>query len=79
MKILPVFILGTQSTLVTNVYINFVITLLAMVLFALFLFQVLFKIGHFSVLFHTFSWRRTWNIFRSITGFIQLVMDPESF
>ncbi|ATH63262.1 iron chelate uptake ABC transporter family permease subunit [Staphylococcus pasteuri] len=78
-KILPVFILGTQSTLVTNVYINFVITLLAMVLFALFLFQVLFKIGHFSVYFILLVGVVLGTFFRSITGFIQLVMDPESF
>lgn len=46
-KILPVYLLGTQSTIVNNVYINFLITLVTMVLFALILFQVLFKVGHF--------------------------------
>ena len=45
------FLLGTQSTIVNNVYINFMITLITMVLFALILFQVLFKMGHFSVYF----------------------------
>ncbi|VED29207.1 iron chelate uptake ABC transporter family permease subunit [Staphylococcus warneri] len=78
-KILPVFLLGTQSTIVNNVYINFMITLITMVLFALILFQVLFKIGHFSVYFILLVGVILGTFFRSITGFIQLVMDPESF
>lgn len=78
-KILPVFLLGTQSTIVNNVYINFLITLVTMVLFALILFQVLFKVGHFSVYFILLIGVILGTFFRSITGFIQLIMDPESF
>ena len=32
-KVLPIFILGEQATVVTNIYLNFLITLIAMVLF----------------------------------------------
>lgn len=72
-KVLPVFLFGIQSVWVTNVYLNFILTLITMVLFALILFQGIFKIFILliGVLLGTF--------FRSITGFIQLIMDPESF
>ena len=32
-KVLPIFILGEQATVVTNIYLNFLITLIAMVFF----------------------------------------------
>ncbi|MDQ7229066.1 iron chelate uptake ABC transporter family permease subunit, partial [Staphylococcus aureus] len=50
-KVLPVFLFGIQSVCVTNVYLNFILTLITMVLFALILFQGIFKIGHFSIYF----------------------------
>lgn len=50
-KVIPVFLFGIQSVWVTNVYLNFILTLVTMVLFALLLFQVIFKIGQFSIYF----------------------------
>lgn len=78
-KVLPVFLLGTQATMVTNVYINFLITLITMVLFALFLFKGIFKIGNASVYFILLVGVVLGTFFRSITGFIQLIMNPDDF
>ncbi|HEH0916898.1 TPA: iron chelate uptake ABC transporter family permease subunit [Staphylococcus aureus] len=78
-KVIPVFLFGIQSVWVTNVYLNFILTLVTMVLFALLLFQVIFKIGQFSIYFILLIGVLLGTFFRSITGFIQLIMDPESF
>ncbi len=76
-KVLPVFLFGIQSVWVTN-DILFYINTITMVLFALILFQGIFKIGHFSIYFILLIGVLLGQ-FRSITGFIQLIMDPESF
>lgn len=76
-KVLP--ILGEQATVVTNIYLNFLITLIAMVFFSLLLFQVIFKLGHFSVYFILLVGVILGTFFRSITSFLQLIMNPESF
>ena len=78
-KVLPVFLVGTQAAIVTNVYLNFLTTLVAMVLFALLLFEGMFKLGNFSVYFILLIGVVLGTFFRSITSFIQLIMDPESF
>lgn len=79
MKVMPVFLLGTQSIFVTNVYLNFTLTLVAMVLFSLILFQIIFKINNFSIYFVLLIGVLLGTFFRSITSFIQLIMDPEDF
>lgn len=78
-KVLPVFLVGTQAAVVTNVYLNFFVTLIAMVLFSLLLFEGIFKLGNFSVYFILLVGVILGTFFRSITSFIQLIMDPESF
>ncbi|PTF02656.1 iron ABC transporter permease [Staphylococcus devriesei] len=78
-KVLPVFLVGTQAAIVTNAYLNFLTTLVAMVLFALLLFEGMFKLGNFSVYFILLIGVVLGTFFRSITSFIQLIMDPESF
>ena len=78
-KVLPIFLLGEQATVVTNIYLNFLITLIAMVLFSLLLFQVIFKLGHFSFYFILLVGVILGTFFRSITSFFQLIMNPESF
>ena len=50
-----------------------------MVLFSLLLFQVIFKLGHFSVYFILLVGVILGTFFRSITSFLQLIMNPESF
>ncbi|WP_415425863.1 iron chelate uptake ABC transporter family permease subunit [Staphylococcus borealis] len=78
-KVLPVFLVGTQAAVVTNVYLNFFVTLIAMILFSLLLFEGMFKLGNFSVYFILLVGVILGTFFRSITSFIQLIMDPESF
>lgn len=78
-KVLPVFLLGTQASVVTNTYLNFLLTLIVMVLFSLVLFQGMFKLGHFSVYFILLVGVVLGTFFRSITGFIQLIMNPHDF
>ncbi|GGG89395.1 iron ABC transporter permease [Staphylococcus pragensis] len=78
-KVLPVFLLSEQATIVTNVYLNFLITLVAMVLFSLLLFQGIFKLGNFSVYFILLVGVILGTFFRSITSFLQLIMNPDSF
>ncbi len=50
-----------------------------MVFFSLLLFQVIFKLGHFSVYFILLVGVILGTFFRSITSFLQLIMNPESF
>lgn len=78
-KVIPIFLLGAQSQFVTNIYLNFALTLVGMVLFALILFQFMFKVGNFSVYFILLVGVILGIFFRSITSFIQLIMDPDSF
>ncbi|PNZ66416.1 iron ABC transporter permease [Staphylococcus croceilyticus] len=78
-KVLPVFLLSEQATIVTNVYLNFLITLIAMVIFSLLLFQGIFKLGNFSVYFILLVGVILGTFFRSITSFLQLIMNPDSF
>lgn len=78
-KVLPVVLFSEQATIVTNVYLNFLITLIAMVLFSLILFQGIFKLGNFSVYFILLVGVILGTFFRSITSFLQLIMNPDSF
>lgn len=78
-KVLPVVLFSEQATIVTNVYLNFLITLIAMVLFSLILFQEIFKLGNFSVYFILLVGVILGTFFRSITSFLQLIMNPDSF
>ena len=66
-KVIPVFLFGIQSVWVTNVYLNFILTLVTMVLFALLLFQVIFKIGQFSIYFYLTYWCPFRNIFSEVS------------
>ena len=77
-KVLPIFILGEQATVVTNIYLNFN-HFDRNGVFSLLLFQVIFKLGHFSVYFILLVGVILGTFFRSITSFLQLIMNPESF
>ena len=77
-KVLPVFSWYTSCSDYKCVFKLFV-TLIAMVLFSLLLFEGMFKLGHFSVYFILLVGVILGTFFRSITSFIQLIMDPESF
>lgn len=78
-KVLIVFVFGVQSALVTNLYLSFAITLIVMVAFSLLLFQGIFRIGNVSVYFILLVGVILGTFFRSITGFLELIINPEDF
>ena len=78
-KVLILFIFGTSSIFITNFYLNFTVTLVVMVIFALVLFEGIFKYGQFSVYFILLIGVILGTFFRSITGFLELLINPEDF
>lgn len=78
-KVLILFIFGAGSIFITNFYLNFSVTLIVMVVFALILFEGIFKYGQFSVYFILLIGVILGTFFRSITGFLELLINPEDF
>lgn len=78
-KVLILFVFGAGSIFVTNFYLNFTISLIAMVIFALILFEGIFRVGQFSVYFILLIGVILGTFFRSITGFFELLINPEDF
>ncbi|MCG7340051.1 iron chelate uptake ABC transporter family permease subunit [Staphylococcus sp. ACRSN] len=78
-KVLLVFVFGVQSAFVTNLYLNFIITLVVMVVFSLLLFQGIFRIGDVSVYFILLVGVILGTFFKSITGFLELIINPEDY
>lgn len=78
-KVLLVFAFGVQSFFVTNLYVNFFITLIVMIIFSLLLFQGVFRIGNVSVYFILLIGVILGTFFRSITSFLELIINPEDF
>ncbi|PTH40865.1 iron chelate uptake ABC transporter family permease subunit [Staphylococcus agnetis] len=78
-KVLILFIFGASSIFITNFYLNFAVTLVVMVIFALILFEGIFKYGQFSVYFILLIGVILGTFFRSITGFLELLINPEDF
>lgn len=78
-KVLLVFAFGVQSFLVKSLYVNFFITLIVMIIFSLLLFQGVFRIGNVSVYFILLIGVILGTFFRSITSFLELIINPEDF
>ncbi|MDW3897256.1 iron chelate uptake ABC transporter family permease subunit [Staphylococcus saprophyticus] len=78
-KVLIVFVFGVQSVFVTNLYISFLISLIVMIGFSLLLFQGIFRIGNVSVCLILLVGIILGTFFRSITGFLELIINPEDF
>lgn len=78
-KVLIVFVFGVQSAFVTNLYLSFLISLIVMIGFSLLLFQGIFRIGDVSVYFILLVGIILGTFFRSITGFLELIINPEDF
>ncbi|MCE5131411.1 iron chelate uptake ABC transporter family permease subunit [Staphylococcus saprophyticus] len=78
-KVLIVFVFGVQSVFVTNLYISFLISLIFMIGFSLLLFQGIFRIGNVSVYLILLVGIILGTLFRSITGFLELIINPEDF
>ena len=78
-KVLIVFVFGVQSVFVTNLYISFLISLIVMIGFSLLLFQGIFRSGNVSVYLILLVGIILGTFFRSITGFLELIINPEDF
>lgn len=78
-KVLILFVFGTGSVFITNFYLNFTISLVAMIVFALLLFEGIFRVGQFSVYFILLIGVILGTFFRSLTGFLELLINPEDF
>lgn len=78
-KVLILFIFGANSVFIHSFYLNFAISLIAMIIFALLLFEGIFKFGQFSVYFILLLGVILGTFFRSITGFLELLINPEDF
>ncbi|MES3705474.1 iron chelate uptake ABC transporter family permease subunit [Staphylococcus ureilyticus] len=78
-KVLLVFVFGVQFAFVTNIYLSFATSLLVMVVFSLLLFQGIFRIGDVSIYFILLIGVILGTFFRSITGFLELIINPEDF
>jgi len=78
-KVLIVFVFGVQSMFVTNLYISFAISVIVMIAFSLLLFQGIFKIGNVSVYFILLIGIILGTFFKSTTGFLELIINPEDF
>src|SRR5699024_933033 len=77
--VLLVFVFGVQSAFVTNIYLSFATSLLVMVVFSLLLFQGIFRIGDVSIYLILLIGVILGTFFRSITGFLELIINPEDF
>ncbi|WP_438363595.1 iron chelate uptake ABC transporter family permease subunit [Staphylococcus rostri] len=78
-KVLILFVFGTSSVFITNFYLNFTLSLVAMIVFALLLFEGIFRVGQFSVYFILLIGVILGTFFRSLTGFLELLINPEDF
>lgn len=78
-KVLLVFVFGVQSAFVTNIYLSFATSLLVMIVFSLLLFQGIFRIGDVPIYLILLIGVILGTFFRSITGFLELIINPEDF
>jgi iron complex transport system permease protein len=74
-----VFILGSQSIVVSNNNINFLISVGLMIIFSLILFKVLFKKETSNIYFLLLVGLIFGTLFHSLTSFMQLLIDPNEF
>ncbi|ATP42087.1 iron ABC transporter permease [Solibacillus sp. R5-41] len=73
------FFLGSSSILVLNKYFNFVISIGAMVLFALILYRFLFRADKQPIYFLLLIGMILGTLLGSVTTFMQVVIDPNEY
>lgn len=74
-----IFTLGSTHVLVVNKQLNFIISVAAMVVFALILYQLLFKSGKRPIYFLLLVGIIVGTFFGSISTFLQVLIDPNEF
>ncbi|GKV68318.1 putative ABC transporter permease protein YclO [Sporosarcina sp. NCCP-2716] len=74
-----IFFLGSTHVTIVNKQVNFVLSVGAMVLFALLLYQFLFKAGKRPIYFLLLVGIIVGTFFQSISTFLQVLIDPNEF
>ncbi len=74
-----IFALGSSHITIVNKHVNFVLSVAAMVIFALLLYQFLFKSGKRPIYFLLLVGIIVGTFFGSISTFLQVLIDPNEF
>ena len=74
-----VFFLGSSHMLIANPHWNFILSVLAMVVFALLLYRFLFQSGKRPIYFLLLVGIILGTFFSSVTTFLQVMIDPNEF
>lgn len=74
-----IFFLGSDHITVVNKQVNFLLSVAAMVVFALLLYRLLFKKGQQSIYFLLLVGIIVGTFFQSISTFLQVLIDPNEF
>jgi len=74
-----IFFLGSNHITVVNKQVNFILSVLAMVVFALLIYQFLFKKGQRPIYFLLLVGIIVGTFFQSISTFLQVLIDPNEF
>lgn len=74
-----IFFLGSGHVTVVNKQVNFILTVVIMVVFALLLYRLLFKKGNQPIYFLLLVGIIVGTFFSSITTFLQVLIDPNEF
>lgn len=74
-----IFTLGSSHLVIVNKHLNFILSVSAMVLFALLLYQLLFKSGKRPIYFLLLVGIIVGTFFGSISTFLQVLIDPNEF
>ena len=74
-----VFLIGSTSVLITNANINFLITIIAMLIFSSILYKFLFKKGSKNIFTLLLIGVVCGTLFESLTTFMQVLIDPVEF
>lgn len=78
-QIIAVFFLGSSHVTIVNKHVNFVLSVVAMVVFALLLYRFLFKAGKRPIYFLLLIGIIVGTFFESISTFLQVLIDPNEF
>ncbi|MCR2821601.1 iron chelate uptake ABC transporter family permease subunit [Lederbergia panacisoli] len=76
---LAIFFLGSNHITIVNKQVNFILSVLTMVVFALLIYQFLFKKGQRPIYFLLLVGIIVGTFFQSISTFLQVLIDPNEF
>ena len=74
-----IFFLGSSHVFIVNKHVNFLLSITAMIVFALLLYQFLFKAGKRPIYFLLLVGIIIGTFFGSISTFLQVLIDPNEF